>query len=63
MQKVAGKLIYSPSDLVNYLKSPFASWMDRLLVERPGAEKPDPDTEENRLIAAKGDDHDSCLES
>src|SRR5436190_2559938 len=57
MQKVAGKLIYSPSDLVNYLKSPFASWMDRLLVERPGAEKPDPDTEENRLIAAKGDDH------
>lgn len=28
-------LIYSPSDLVTYMRSPFASWMDRLKVEQP----------------------------
>jgi uncharacterized protein len=61
MRKVDGKLVYSPSDLVTYLKSPFASWMDRLLVERPGVAEPDPDTEENRLIAAKGDEHERAF--
>jgi superfamily I DNA and/or RNA helicase len=30
MKKTAeGQLVYSPSDLVRYLASPFASWMDR----------------------------------
>ena len=37
----AGQLIYSPSDLVRYLASPFASWMDRYYLEDPDAVTPD----------------------
>lgn len=29
------EIIYSPSDLILYMRSPFASWMDRLAIEKP----------------------------
>ena len=32
----SGQLVFSPSDLVRYLASPFASWMDRYSLENPG---------------------------
>lgn len=35
MYKNNNQLIYSPTDLTTYLASPFASWMDRLQVEKP----------------------------
>ncbi|WP_256369461.1 hypothetical protein [Methylophaga sp. SB9B] len=35
MQFKAGMLIYSPTDLTNYLDSPFATWMDRFAKEYP----------------------------
>jgi predicted RecB family nuclease len=61
MRKLAGKLIYSPTDLVRYLKSPFVSWMDRLRLENLGAVKPDEDTEDAKLIAETGDKYERTI--
>lgn len=52
-----GQLVYSPSDLVRYLASPFASWMDRYYLENPGAVTADEATEDERLIAQTGEEH------
>ncbi len=35
MKKQHLKLLFSPSDLVRYVQSPFASWMQRLCLEVP----------------------------
>lgn len=61
MQKYAGQLVYSPSDLVCYLKSPFASWMERYYLENPGAVIPDEKTEAARLIAQTGNQHERAV--
>lgn len=55
------QLIFSPSDLVLSMRSPFASWMERLAIESPamiaGIEKDhDPMM---ALLAAKGNTHES----
>ena len=57
MKKISGQLVYSPTDLVRYLGSPFASWMDRAYLENPEAATPDEDTEEERLFAQSGQEH------
>jgi predicted RecB family nuclease len=57
MQRVDGRLVYSPSDLIRYLESPYSTWMDRFYLEYPGKLKPDDASEEQRLIAATGDKH------
>ena len=36
--KQTGSLIYSPSDLIRFIESPFASWMVRHELERPDSE-------------------------
>ena len=50
MRKETGTIIYSPSDLIRYLASPFASWLDRYELENRGAIKPDEQTEEEKLL-------------
>ena len=50
----SGEVVYAPSDLVRYVASPFASWMDRYHLENPGAVTPDEDAEEAKLIAQSG---------
>ena len=57
----AGQLIYSPSDLVRYLASPFASWMDRYYLENPDAVTPDEQSAEERLIAETGQEHERTV--
>lgn len=57
MRKISGQLLYSPTDLVRYLSSPFASWMDRYHIENPKAVTPDEDREDERLIAQTGQEH------
>jgi len=56
MQKNNGTIIYSASDLMVFLKSPFSSWMARLSIDYPkrlkGLEK-DHD-EMMGLLAKKG---------
>ena len=55
MKKKSGQLVYSPSDLIRFFASPFASWMDRYYLENPDAVTPDARTEDEKLIAQTGD--------
>ena len=64
MKKDSDRLIYSPSDLIRYLASPFASWMDRYYLENRRTVTPDQETEDQKLIAETGDQHErSVLEA
>jgi hypothetical protein len=56
-----GQLLYSPSDLVRYLSSPFASWMDRYNLEHPGVVAPDERSAEEQLIAETGQAHEESV--
>src|SRR5271166_6755852 len=55
MKKRSGAVVYSPSDLIRYFASPFASWMDRYHLENPGAITPGEETEDQKLVAQTGD--------
>lgn len=61
MYKQSNSLIFSASDLILYMRSPFASWMSRLEIENPeqlsGIEK-DQD-QMLALLASQGNDHES----
>jgi predicted RecB family nuclease len=57
MRSDSGTLVFAPSDLIRYFASPFASWMDRYHLENPGAIVPDEDTEDQKLVAQTGDQH------
>ena len=35
MKREQGNILFSPSDLVRFVQSPFASWMQRLCLEVP----------------------------
>lgn len=61
MRKQEGKIVYSPSDLVRYVASPFASWMDRYYLENPKAVTPDEETEDQKLIAETGNEHERSM--
>ncbi len=57
MQKRGGQLICSPSDLIRFLDSPYASWMERLHLEFPDRVQPDDETAEQKLVATTGEKH------
>src|SRR4051794_14921664 len=57
----ADQLVFSPTDLIRYLASPFASWMERYNLENPGAVAPDKETEDEMLIARTGDEHERVV--
>lgn len=57
----SGDLIFSPSDLVRYIGSPFASWMDRYYLENPDALCPDEESEDERLVAETGERHEQAV--
>ena len=61
MNVQSGRIIYSPSDLVRYVASPFASWMDRYNLENPRAITPDEPTEDEKLIAETGNRHEQAV--
>ncbi len=61
MRKIDGAIVYSPSDLITYLSSPFASWMDRYHLEELGPVTPDKQTDEQRLIAETGLAHEKAV--
>ncbi len=61
MKKQSGSIIYSPTDLIRYLASPFASWLDRYHLENPGAITPDEQTEEEKLLSRTGDEHEQSV--
>lgn len=61
MYKDRDAIIYSPSDLIRYLASPFASWLSRYELENPGAITPDKETEEEKLFFQTGDKHEHSI--
>src|SRR5260370_41821084 len=61
MKKESGMVMYSPSDVIRYLASPFASWLDRYYLENPGAITPDEQTEEEELLTRTGDEHEHSI--
>jgi uncharacterized protein len=52
-----GSVVYSPSDLITFIESEYASWMDRLYVEQPGFALPDLADDQGRMIMAAGVAH------
>ena len=56
-----GRWVFSPSDLITYSNSPFASWMDRYSHERPGEVFSDEESEDQQLIAKTGDAHELAV--
>ena len=61
MKKTKAQNRYSPTDLVNFMRSSFITWMDRYALERPGEVEPDPDTEEQQIIRDKGLEHERAF--
>jgi len=60
MKREGKSLVFSPTDIVRYVASPFASWMDRYALESPGALTPDEETEDQKLIAKTGYEHEKA---
>ena len=61
MRKLNGSYIYSPSDLITFMESDYVSWMERLYRECPEAVQPDEDEETDRIIRAKGEEHEQAF--
>ena len=62
MKKENGEYIYSPSDLVNFVQSPFASWMSRLALDHPDqCPEKDPDDPLMNYLAQKGIEHEAAF--
>ena len=60
MKKEQSTLIYSPSDLVLFMRSPFASWLERKLIEDPDSLRDQMDQDPmNALLGEMGDAHEA----
>src|SRR5258705_12364960 len=63
MQRRHGQLLFSPSDLTEFMESPFASWMTRRSLEHPevepGIDATDPEALPglSELLKRRGFDH------
>ena len=57
MQGQKGHYQYTPTDLVEFFRSPFASWMSRFHCDFPGHLQPDADTPELVSLASAGERH------
>ena len=56
------KLIYSPSDIVQFVNcnSQFTCWMNRKLLEEPESVQPDEDDPQLKILQNKGDLHEKA---
>ena len=61
MRKQDGSWQYSPSDLVTFMESEFASWMDRYALEFPQRVTPDEDDEQLKILQARGLEHEKAV--
>jgi uncharacterized protein len=56
----SGNLVYSPSDITTFMASPFASWMERLVLEYPDrSPEPDPADELGGVLQQRGLQHEA----
>ena len=56
-----GSIVYSPSDLIRFMQLPFASWMDRYHLEKPGELPPDAADAQLLLVADEGIKHEKNI--
>src|SRR5690349_15592464 len=61
MKKETGTNINPPSDLNDYLLSPFGSCLNCDRLEGLGEIKPDEQTEEEKLLSRTGDEHEQSV--
>lgn len=61
MKKGGARYIFSPSDLMNFVRAEFITWMDRYHLERPGVIQADADTEEQKIVQDKGLEHERAF--
>lgn len=61
MRIINGKAIYSPSDLVVFSMSPFASWMEHAYKAEMIAATPGDADEESKFLAQMGDEHERTV--
>jgi len=61
LNRIVGRYLYAPTDLVNFTISEFITWMDRYAWERPGEIEPDPVSEELKIIQDKGIEHERAF--
>jgi uncharacterized protein len=61
MRRIADQLVYSPSDLINFMDSPFDSWMDRYYSEYPDEVMPDERDESLEILAKHGNAHEAAF--
>ena len=62
MHKDNGRYCYSPSDLNEFIASPFATWMSRYVLDSPGLAQPDPEPLALTTLAERGRQHQqACL--
>lgn len=59
MRKLDNQVIYSPTDLVRFMNSPFASYLQRQYLESPESLLPDPEDETLAIAAQKGNEFES----
>ena len=60
MRLLSGKFLYSPSDLITFMESPFASWMEKAKILDPSfQELMDPEDEMLKLLQKKGYEHEA----
>ncbi len=61
MKKTASGYVHSPSDLITFMQSPFASYMDHFHLEFPKQVVPDAASEQDALIMRKGIEHEEAF--
>src|SRR6266571_5321003 len=61
MQKHDGRYCYTPSDLVEFFASPFASWMSRFSLDSPDHVQPDPEAPQLVTLAKQGQQHEQTV--
>jgi predicted RecB family nuclease len=57
VKRTASSYGFSPSDLINYVRSEFITWMERWYLDHPSEAEPDPDSEEMQIVQDKGIEH------
>lgn len=61
MNRIVGRYLYAPSDLVNFTLSEFIPWMDQYDWGPPGEIEPDPVSAEQKIIQEKGIEHEHAF--
>jgi len=61
MQRVNGKYVYSPSDLIAFVENEGVSWLDRFDIECPRRLVCDEPAEDEQIIREAGDEHEAAF--